>query len=106
MAGRWGLLPGIDRRPLKKMTPDQNELAVLPERWRRERPHYHSSYTTSRDTTKPGSGRPRNKLRPSFRRQLHPEMDHVIDVTLSACRRSEAAFPATSQASTADLRPH
>ena len=31
-----GLLPGIERRPLKKMTPDQNELALLLERWRGE----------------------------------------------------------------------
>ena len=31
-----GLLPGIDRRPLKKMTPDENELVVLLEHWRGE----------------------------------------------------------------------
>ena len=31
-----GLLPGIERRPLKKMTPDENELMLLLERWRGE----------------------------------------------------------------------
>ena len=31
-----GLLPGIERRPLKKMTPDENELALLLGRWRGE----------------------------------------------------------------------
>ena len=31
-----GLLPGIERRPLKKMTPDENELTLLLERWRGE----------------------------------------------------------------------
>jgi transposase len=25
----FGLLPGVDRRPLKKMKPDENELAAL-----------------------------------------------------------------------------
>lgn len=29
-----GLLPGVDRRPLKKMKPEENELAALSERWR------------------------------------------------------------------------
>jgi transposase len=32
----FGLLPGVDRRPLKKMKPDENELAALLERWRAE----------------------------------------------------------------------
>jgi transposase len=31
-----GLLPGVDRRPLKKMKPDETELAALLERWRTE----------------------------------------------------------------------
>jgi len=31
-----GVIPGVERQPLKKLAPDQNELLKLLERWRAE----------------------------------------------------------------------
>ena len=31
-----GIIPGVERQPLKKLAPDQNELLKLLERWRAE----------------------------------------------------------------------
>jgi transposase len=37
--GSWlvaGIIPGVERQPLKKLAPDENELLKLLERWRAE----------------------------------------------------------------------
>ena len=31
-----GIIPGVERQPLKKLEPDENELLKLLERWRKE----------------------------------------------------------------------
>jgi transposase len=45
----------------------------------------------------PGADRAPRKSRPGVGRSLHPNPDRVVDATLSACPKCQAAFPEASQ---------
>jgi transposase len=45
----------------------------------------------------PDGDRPPRKSRPGVGRSLHPNPDRVVDATLSACPKCQAAFPETAQ---------
>lgn len=49
------------------------------------------------DRPKPAGDRPPRKTRPGVGRSLHPNPDRVVDATLSACPKCQAAFPEAAQ---------
>lgn len=50
-----------------------------------------------RNNPSPVADRPPRKSRPGVGRSLHPNPDRVVDATLSACPKCQAAFPEASQ---------
>ena len=91
-----GIIPGVERQPLKKLAPDENELLKLLERWRAEAEkagHKITRIAVAFETGRGGFWLAR-WLSARYRGPCHPCRERAGTARAPACQDRSARYPA------------